>query len=310
MLGFSLLCIDSRMVCDAMKKGSLKTHPWLILRHAVETVCAHPIILLPFITIAFFQLLLLEILYFSPRQPLVHFFGPIITKFYGETHLHYPYNLLILPKLFSSKFIQMPFYFLIICFFISTGVNIIHNINKSRNINFFSAIQTTLPRLVHIVSAGIIMATFYFGLPRLYEIFFIERALAIRSVTGKFYILKQIVIEGAPYFHLFSDVLITTLFAFVLPIIVIENKKFYSAIWLSFKNLFQSFGSVFFIVFVSTLIYLPVLLLRNSIVSVTKTNPEVLVWTLVFSIVVMMLVDVLVYTSITNLFLIRKENRS
>jgi len=47
-----------------------------LLKGAVDTVFNNPIILLPFITIAFVQLFALEILYFSPRFPLSSFFNP------------------------------------------------------------------------------------------------------------------------------------------------------------------------------------------------------------------------------------------
>jgi len=47
-----------------------------LLKGSVDTFVNNPIILLPFLTIAFIQLLILEILYFSPRFPLSVFFNP------------------------------------------------------------------------------------------------------------------------------------------------------------------------------------------------------------------------------------------
>ncbi len=56
-----------------------------LLTGAVNACVANPIILFPFVTAAFIQLFILEILYFSPRFPLSTFFGPIIRTFWSDS---------------------------------------------------------------------------------------------------------------------------------------------------------------------------------------------------------------------------------
>jgi len=93
-----------------MAKENNKIHPIRLLRESVNSYIANPIILIPFLTIAFIQLFILEILYFAPRYPLRVFFGPIIERFWGEGFLHYPFYLTVIPKIF--QLIQIPIYLL------------------------------------------------------------------------------------------------------------------------------------------------------------------------------------------------------
>jgi len=88
-----------------------------LLRGSIDTYVTNPVILIPFLSIAFVQLLALEILYFAPRYPLAAFFNPIVQTLWGERFVHYPNNLLILPKLFQN--VQVFVYIFISSFFIS-----------------------------------------------------------------------------------------------------------------------------------------------------------------------------------------------
>jgi len=114
----------------AQKKRNRQLIP--LIRESVNNYFANPVILLPFVTIAFIQLLVLEVIYFSPRFPLVKFFGPMISRLEGESFLHYPSNFLILPKWFQLA--QYVIYIFISSFFICTAINIISNIESALNV--------------------------------------------------------------------------------------------------------------------------------------------------------------------------------
>ena len=85
-----------------MPSKNVPKHLIPLLRGAVDTFVTNPIIFLPFITIAFVQLMVLEILYFTQQFPLAVFFNPIINTLWGERFTRYPYNFEILPKLFQN----------------------------------------------------------------------------------------------------------------------------------------------------------------------------------------------------------------
>lgn len=281
-----------------------------LLKESVNSLIANPIILFPFITTAFIQLLILEIIYFSARFPLVYFFGPMIRKLNGELsgeiYLHYPQHLLILPKWFQ---ITQYFIFIFVSSFLTAvAIDIIKNINNNKKATFPGALRDMLPRYVHICIAAFISFFLFFGISKMHELI-IAKAMHIRSETGIFYLIKAIVLYGAPYFGLLTGIFVTALFAFVLPIIVIKQKKVFSAIILNFKYLWGSFWFVFFIVLIPMLFYVPVLLVQNNLSSVANFTFEgVRMISLVLGVFVMALIDATVYTAITTHYLMMKEN--
>ncbi|MBI5150115.1 MAG: hypothetical protein HZA28_05005 [Candidatus Omnitrophica bacterium] len=277
-----------------------------ILKESVNAFVANPVILFPFITTAFIQLLVLEVLYFSAQFPLVYFFGPVISRFYGETYLHYPQHLLILPQWLQTS--QYLIFIFINGFLIAVAIEIIKNINLGKKTSFPDALRVTLPQYVHVCIAAILSFVLYFGLANLHGAV-IARALHIRSQGGVFYWIKAAVVYSAPYINLLIGVLVTAIFAFVLPIIVIERKKVFAAIIENFKHMKSSFGFIFPIVLVPTLFYIPILLLQTNLSAVASLTFEgIRLLCLVLGIFVMALIDATVYTAVTTHYLLKKEN--
>jgi len=299
-----MLCKKDGVIKMAKKTSKPKLIP--LLRESVFTFVEHPIILFPFITVAFIQLLALEILYFSTRPPLSVFFAPLIERMWGEGFLHYPNNFLILPKLF--QYAQIAIYLLFGGFFISTAIKMIGDINAERKACFTSACKYALGRYVHIFIATVISFGAFYGFYRLYNLAF-ERAVMIRSKAGIFFMLKVFVISGAPYFNLLIGVFTTALFAFLFPIIVLDKRKVFSAFFLNFVHLWRSFWFVFFVVLVPTVCYVPVLLLRNNVAVISDATFEgTRLLVIVLSVFIMIFIDASVYTAITTYYLLKKEN--
>ena len=277
----------------------------LLLRSSIDTFINNPVILIPFATIAFIQLLAIEILYFAPCFPLSAFFNPIIKALWGGEFTHYPNNFLILPKLFQN--IQIFIYLFISGYFISVSIAIIASLDDSHKIKFLMACKETFNHYIHIFSGTLIMFFTFFGLHKIYNIAMAE-TLKISSMDGVFFILKRIILNGAPFVNLLIGVLITTVFAFIFPAIVIEKKKIIAAIGLNFKYLWGSFWLIFLTVLIPTLFYLPVLLLRHNIDNIEQVSfPEVRILVLVLSVIVTMFIDVTIYTAITTCFLLKKD---
>ena len=277
-----------------------------LLRESVNSFVANPIILLPFITTAFIQLLILEIIYFAPRFPLVHFFGPIIRRMEGEAYLHYPQHLLILPKWFQAA--QYFLFIFVSSFLIAVAIEIIKNINNNKKVTFPNALRAMLPQYVHICLAAILTFFVFYALSKLQGLI-MGRAAQIRSDAGIFYMVKAVVLYGAPYLDLLIGTLVTAVFAFVLPIIVIERKKVFQAIALNFKYLWGSFWFIFFVVLIPMLFYVPILLLQGNLSSIaSRTFEGMRLLSPAISIVVLTLIDATVYTAITAYFLLKKES--
>ena len=277
-----------------------------LLRESVNSFVANPIILFPFITTAFIQLFVLEIIYFAPRFPLVCFFGPIINRMEGEAYLHYPQHLLMLPKWFQTA--QYFLFIFVSSFLIAVAIEIIKNINNNKKVTFPNALRAMLPQYVHICLAGILTFLVFFILSKLHGLI-IGRAMQIRSDEGIFHIIKVVVLYGAPYFNLLIGTFATAVFAFVLPIIVIEQKKILQAVSLNFKYLWGSFRFIFFIVLIPMLFYVPILLLQGNLSSIaSQTFEGVRLLSPAISIIALTLIDATVYTAITTYFLLKKES--
>ena len=223
----------------------------------------------------------------------------------GEIYLHYPVSFIILPKLFN--YAQVPIYLFVSNFLIALTIALLWALNNNHPANFKRAVRHTLPLYVHIVIAAFISFLVYFGLYNLYAMLLIK-ALKIKSAGVLVLFLRNFLLHAAPYVTVLIGVIVTSLFAFVLPLIVVEKKNVLIAFWLNFKDYFKAFPDTFLIVFLPTLCYLPIFLLRNNINAITdSTFPEMRVILLAVSILITVGIDAVVYTSIATFYLLKKE---
>jgi len=279
--------------------------PIALLRTSLGSIVQNPVILYPFAIMAAIQIFIIEILFFAPRYPLNIFFGPMIKTMEGERFLHYPYNYAILNKWFAST--QMVTYVLLNSFFFGVAVLIIYLLNSGKTMRLRSVFRQALSRYIHLAVAVLLPVVCLKGFAWAYSLV-IRRALLIRSTSGKFFMIKQIVLMGAPYFNLFFAVIISVVFAFVVPLIVIEKKKVWAALIDNFKILFSSFWVIFTVVFLLSLVYVPFFMLKtNQIIYQAGLAPEVLGLTIVLGVFLTMVIDALQLTAITTYYLLKKE---
>ena len=286
-----------------MNKVATHKKVFPLLKSSIDTILSNWIILLPYITIVFIQLFILEILYFSNRFPLKIFFGPIIRTLSKENFLHYPLNLFLLPELFQQ--VQIPLYIFVNSFFIAVSIGIIAALNSGKKVSLKTINLEIFKAYVHLVIAAILAFVVLLGVLKLYSILYL-RANMLRSTSGILYIIKFMVMNGKPYFSLLGSILISALFAFVVPIIVIEKKKIFAAVGLNFKLLIKYFWTVLGVVFFPTFVFIVILLLRNSLPS-NLSLPEIRVWVLIASILLTGFIDAVVNTAITTFYLLDKE---
>jgi hypothetical protein len=291
-----------------MSKNISIRQPLPLIKNALSTLCSHPEILFPFLLYAFIELLVFEIIYFSPRYPLSSFFGPIITRMEGEVFLHYPYNFILLTKWFQKA--QIPLYILFYGFFLSAAIKVIDTINQNKTIVFRTIFTKAFTAYVHVFCAIFLIVLIKIGITSLYALV-IKRALIIRSTSGIFYLIKRLVIEGTPYYNLIFTALSMTILAYMIPIILVEGKKVWAAFLLNFKYLWKSFWCTFFIMFLPTLLYSPVILLKaNGKIFETIGIPELWGLTLVIGLLISIFIGALQFTATTMLYLLKKGEES
>lgn len=289
-----------------MKRKKTPKNLILLLKQAVNTLVAHPKVFIPFITIAFIQLLALELFLFSSRYPLSGFFNPIVSTLWGAGFTRYPGNLLAMTKMFQLT--QIAIYIFLGGFFISAAIAVIGDVNEGRKVRLGSSYGRALKQYVHILVGAFLSVCVFFLLYKLYGLA-IFRAMQIRSVEGPFFILKTVILKGTPYFHLLIGIFVTTLFAFVFPSIMLDKKKIFAALGQNIKFLFGSFWYVFLVILVPTLLYLTLVLLRGSLAVIAQTVfPEIRALILLAGIFIALVVDATVYTALTMYYLLKKEN--
>ncbi len=290
-----------------MQKNAIYRHPVAVLKVSLGILAGHPVIFYPFILIALLQLLALEMLYFLPRYPLVIFFGPVVRRIWHETFLHYPYNFILLPKLFFYS--QLVIFVFFGAFFTAVAVRIIKAINDGKHIVIKTAIRDTLSQYVHIIIAAFLSLLAVKTLSDLFAQIYL-RAEQIRSSSGVLFVLKTVIIHGAPYFQLLIAIIVTTVFAFVIPAIVIDRKKIHTALAVNFGYLWKSLTTVTCIVFFPMILYVPVLIMRNSLSpQMNSVFPEGQALIIVASIIVTLFIDAAVLVALTTFYLMKKEEQ-
>jgi hypothetical protein len=286
-----------------MKKHHIGTGS--LLKAAINILFTNPIILYPIFVLGFIQFLLLEIIYFAVRYPLSELFGPVIVRTTGSAFLHYPYNFLLLSKWFHG--LEVFIVIFISCIFYGAAVLIISLINSGKPVSLRQVFQQVFSSYIHLVAAMILAAMFLHGLTFLHGLIF-KKALLIRSSAGIYFLIKNAVIISAPYLQLLLACLVTALLAFVLPIIIIEQKNIFTAVKLNFTDYGRFFGLVFGVVIVSGFLYLPFVFFQSVQTNeMILKDPEMSGLFLVLSILTMMLVDTIQYAAITLCYLIVKE---
>ena len=244
-----------------MISKNLNKQPVALLKSAFNTIVSHPAILFPFAIVAFIQIFLLEVIFFATRYPAVILIKPLVIRFRGEEFLHYPYNYFLLTAWFQN--VQIPVYVLFTSFFIGSAVAVIGLINNEKKIEIKSVFKETLKSYVHLLVAGVLSVFLLWVLSMLYGLL-MGRAREIRSTFGIYYVIKKIVLDGAPYFNLLISIFVITVFAFVIPFIIIDRKKVFTAIKLNFQNIQKSFWFIFVAMLLPGLLYVPILLLSTK----------------------------------------------
>jgi len=270
---------------------------------SLQLMITRPIVMLPFIIIAFLEGLSLELIYFSSRRPLSYLVSPIIRKFFGEAFLRYPGNLIILPKAFY--FAQTLIYIFIGVALVSISVNIVKNIRLELPLKRNSMIRNALGHYVSFFGFGILVIAVMVLLNRTNMFVFFK----IINLVGKH--IPPGVIKVAPFVLSFcaflANIIMQTFLVLVVPIIVLKKKSMFKALWESITLAFRNFFTIFPLIFLPFLIYLPITLLNTNMLKlIEKTSPEINLYLTVTGIILTVFLECFIIVCATG-FLMDKE---
>ena len=284
----------------------LNRNPFTILKSSFNSIIQHPIILFPTATLAFIQFFLLEILYFSPQKPLSIFFGPLIKVIWSEEYMHYPQNLILLPKIFY--YVQIFVYMLVGSFLLALTSKIVFILDEHPRVNFKIAFKETFALYIHIFVASLISYILF----QLFASGYVKAVDVLINIKfwgegGAFW--NKTLLWTVPYFQFFFGILASTVFVYVIPIIVIEKEHVFIALLRNLKILYHALPTTLLIVGLPSLFYLPILALRNNVPLLMHVlAPEVQILVIILSLIVSMAIDLIILVSTTTLYLFVKEN--
>ncbi|MFA5143004.1 MAG: hypothetical protein WC522_02385 [Candidatus Omnitrophota bacterium] len=276
-----------------MKKYNIRKN-WA---DSFNTIARNPVVLLPFIVIAFLETLSLEIIFFSARWPFSIIAGPIIKKFFGEAFLHYPANLITLPGLFY--FAQTAIYILIGIALTATSVNIFKNIKAHLPVKRDAILKNTVKTYPSLAAYALVMVIVTTLLQKI-DMFIFAKAL---HITTKILpqIPQQVYSISLTIFILLTTVIIQALLILTVPVIVIEKTRLVKAIFKSVRLGFRNFAVIFNLIFLPLAAYLPIILLKSFSAELAgKTFPEITLCTTLLGVIVTVFLDCFVIICVSK----------
>ena len=270
----------------------------------VETIIKHPVIILPFIFIAFLESLMLELVYFSVRYPISVVATPIVRKFFGSGFLHYPAHLVLLPKLFYYG--QVVIYVLIGVFLTAITVNIFKNTREGLPVKLKALVNNAFKRYAAFFIYGIVMVALLAITQKAGSFIFAKSAgLVSRYFTdlpALFY--RSVFLGGQFVLHIMLQVFLVL----TIPFIVLEKKPFLSAFFGSVLMGLRNFFKIFAMIFVPYLIYLPIMVLRSDPTRlINRTFPEITVVIAMAGIIIAPLVDCFIIVCASQFLLDKRK---
>jgi hypothetical protein len=254
-----------------------------IYQQTVKTLLKEKSIFIPFLVFALIEAVVLVLIYLAPRAPFIKVFGPPIARFWGPAYLHYPANFLLLPRL--SNHARVVLSVLVWPLTVGTAIALISSsknafIRAAKSYVSILIIVFTYTILLHLISKVIIT----FG---------------AKALPGSF--LFVIIFM--------ANLTIQSLFIYAIPILIIEKTKFFKSITKSFSLFKKFFLPTIILVGLPMLIYMPIVMLNyKTPFLIEKFYPELIFHiALLGTIINSLIIDPLVITSITLLYLAQKE---
>jgi len=235
-----------------------------LLKETYKTLKKDKKILIPFIILAIFEGIALYLVFLAPQYPVSKLLAPPIRKFFGEKALHYPTNLLMIEQIFQYAMIALnylPGIFLnaIVVSFVFKSIN-------NNQLLFFKTLLKTIKRFFALTIIWI--AAYYtskyssilmLNLAHKFEIHKLASFIAVNNILTRYYLPNILIILS-----LIINFLSQSLFVYSIPLIIIEDKNIFRAIFENFKYLFKLLIPTTLIFFSGAIIFIPVIILKMN----------------------------------------------
>ena len=263
-----------------------------VWKQTLEVFRKNPVLLLPFLIVGLFDGILLTLIFLAPQPPFSSLLAPPIRAFWGEQYLHYPLNFVLIPKLFNYTHIIITAVFGVLMTGLAIGM-----LQEAKNgtqpkilLNLFYAIKR------------------YFAIFTIWLIMFILALVFYRAPYFFIQTSNKVAIQTIYYLAFFAVSLIQVVFIYAIPAALIERRGLISAIKRGLPFSRRYFLATLMLVMIPALFYIPIMIMKGkSLVLMNRFFPEIVLIILTAGIVVTILIDFLVTSSTTILFLNQRE---
>lgn len=267
-------------------------------------ILSKPSVLLPFCIVAFVEGLALELIYFSCRRPLAAIAAPIVRKFFGENFLHYPANLALLPKLFY--YAQIVIYVLSGVLLSAIAVGMVKNIRQGLPLKARALLKNALQHYASFFLFGALVSVLVF-LVRKLDLFTVGKLV---NLAGGH--LPGTLLNLVPYLLTLSvfltSIILQTFLILAVPVIVVKRRLLFRALGESIMLGLRHFRSIFALIFLPFLVYLPVLLLKTAApLLMDKAFPEINLYITALGIIVTVFAEGFIFVCVTQFLLDKSE---
>ncbi len=283
-----------------MKKYDIRKN-WL---ETLDLIKEKPVVIMPFIIVAFLEALALELIYFSTRYPISLIANPITRKFFGEAFLHYPGNMVLLPRLFY--YAQVVIYVSVGVFLTAISVNMFKNIKAGLPLKTNALVKNALKNYFSFFIYGLIIVILLFAI-RKSGLFIFPKIvrLSMKLIPG---IPEQVYYSCLTLSLFFINLIVQTFLILTVPIIVIDKNGLIKALVKSIYLAVRNFLNIFGLLLLPFLIYLPLTLLKSfSIELVDKTFPEINLYITLAGVIITVFLDSFIILCISEWLLDYRE---
>ncbi|MDD5258535.1 MAG: hypothetical protein PHD29_01045 [bacterium] len=196
-----------------------------IIKATLQSWRKYPELFKPFLCLMLLEILGLALLYYSPQQPVSLLLGPPIRAFYGEAALHYPYNLAMLPRIFSRWQLFTILFF--DCLFTGIAISMYNQKSKNKSMRFGKNFKIAVNRYWPLLGYSIAVT-----LPLYLAGYILKILIEDKLIAGQGYLLGMGQFKWSMsmlVFNLCIQVFWQTLLIYIPIVIIIENKGFRDA---------------------------------------------------------------------------------
>ena len=253
-----------------------------------------PGLVTPFLIAGLVDFLILALIYLAPRPPLSALLAPPIRVFWGERFLHYPFNLLLIPRLFNyGHIISTAFIGVLMT---GAAIGMLKEASGGLKPNILFNLIKSLRLYLRLLVIWLVM----FGLA----------TLAFRGLPLILQLKQPAARQLAFYASFLISIFMQSVFIYAIPAVIIEEKKTWPAIKRSVSFSGGIFLPTFFLLALPMLFYIPLLMLQGRLPDlINRFFPEIVLVILGLSIIVSVITDCLVTCSTAILFLNQRKEK-